>query len=240
MIPKLDVPYYEIELPSNKKRIKYRPFLVKEEKILLMALESKDPQEYLRATKQILSNCVLDEDVLVENLPSFDIEYLFLNIRAKSVNEVSELSYTCNNIVGEGEDAKECGGELKLTINLTELTVDIPDNHSSKVELTDKVGIQMKYPTLEFALIGATDIENAMNVILNCIDYIWDENEVYYAKDMKREELVEFIDGLTGIQFKKLESFFDSIPKIKQEFQIPCKKCGFVHTIKMDGLNDFF
>jgi len=240
MLPKLDVPYYEITLPSNERKLKFRPFLVKEEKILLMAIEAKEPSEYLKATKQILTNCILDEDVDVDSLPSFDLEYLILNIRAKSVNEISELSYTCNNIVGEGADAKECGGELKLSINLSEVTITIPEGHSSKIELTEKVGIQMKYPTLEFALFGSTDIENAMNVILNCIDYIWDENEVYYAKDMNRDELIEFIDGLTTVQFKKMESFFSNIPKLEKEYKVTCKKCGYVHTLKMNGLNDFF
>lgn len=237
MLPKLDVPYYELELPSNKRIIKFRPFLVKEEKLLLMAVESGEQHEYVKAAKQILTNCILDEDIVVGDLPSFDIEYVFLNLRAKSVNEISEMTYTCNNIV---EDGKECGNEMKLSVNLTEVTIDIPEDHSSKIELTDKIGVQMKYPKLDYALEGVTDFESAMNLILNSVDYIWDENEVYYAKDMQKQELSDFIDGLTPTQFKKIEHFFEQIPKLKKDYQLTCKKCGFVHNISFNGLSDFF
>jgi len=240
MLPKLDVPYYELELPSTKRIVKYRPFLVKEEKILLMASESNEESEYVKAAKQILTNCILDEDIDVGQLPPFDVEYLFLNLRAKSVNEISEMHYTCNNIISDGDASKTCGHEMKLSINLTEIQVEMPENHSTRIELTDKIGIQMKYPDLNSALGSVNTLDEAMNLIVKSIDFIWDEDEVYSAKDKSEEELLEFIDGLTPTQFKKIEEFFEKSPKLKKDFELKCSKCGFVHTISLNGLSDFF
>lgn len=243
-LPKIDLPTFELTLPSNNKKIRFRPFLVKEEKILLMAMESEKEKDIMDATKQIINNCSLDP-INVDDMPLFDVEYFFLNLRARSVNEIIEARYKCNNIVTDKDEQKECSNILKLDINLLEISIPKNPNHSSKISLSKDIGVQMRYPKMSLlesnqSINNVSSIEYAFNYIADCIEYIYDKETVYYSKDVDKKEIITFIESLTSDQFKKIEEFFDTIPKLEKTFDIKCEKCGFDHKIVMEGLQSFF
>jgi hypothetical protein len=238
-LPKLDVPTYEIELPVSKKKIKYRPFLVKEQKNLLMAIESNESKTIQQSIKDILYNCTLTEGVDIEKLPIIDVEYYFINLRAKSVGESVESRYRCNNEV----DGKECGNIMEKDVNLLELKVQIDPSISPEIQLTNKVSIKMKYP--EFGMVqdslkyeDITDI--TFNMIANSIEYIYDGEQFYYGHEAQPGEMLEFVEGMNQEQFAKVEEFFNSLPKLKETLDIKCSKCGFQHKIEVEGLESFF
>jgi hypothetical protein len=243
MLPKLDVPIYELKLISNGKIVKFRPFLVKEQKIFLMASQSEDAKEVIDAIKQVLSNCVVD-DTDVTSLPVFDLEFLFLNLRAKSVGENVELNYVCNNLVKnekDGEEEEACGGKIKLNVNLMEVDTIKNPEHTNKIMLTDKLGLMMKYPS--FDIIKKLNIQNEselLKVIISCIDYIFDENEIYYAKDTTEEELTDFIESMQQSDVQKIQKFFETMPKISKNVEFKCKKCGYEEKITIEGIQNFF
>lgn len=241
-LPKIDVPIYTIDLPLLKKKVRYRPFLVKEEKILLMAMESKDEKTIIESIKQIINNCCLDE-VDIEKLPVLDVEFFFLHLRARSIGEVVDLQYKCNNKVkDESGDEKDCGNVVKLNVNILEIQPEVNSNHTNKIELSDKLGIVMKYPNfkvLENTQDGS-DVEKIIKIISNCIDYIYDEETIYYKKDITEQELIDFIDGMSREQFAKIQEFFDTIPKIKKDVEFKCSKCGYNEKIAIEGLQNFF
>lgn len=243
MLPKIDVPIYELTLPLTEKIIRFRPFLVKEEKILLMAMEAQEADSVLLAVKQILTNCCLD-DLNVDDLPIADIEFLFLNLRARSVNEVVELPYKCNNKITVDGQEKECGNVVNLEVNLLEIRPTMPEKRIDKIELNDKMGILVKYPS--FKMIenaqkeDGSEIEKLMNVLVACIDGIYTEETVFYSKDVSKKELLEFIESLTREQFAKVQEFFESMPKIKKEMDFNCNKCGYHEDITIEGLQSFF
>ena len=243
-LPKIDVPTYETTLISSGKKVKYRPFLVKEQKLFLMASQSTDEKETVDVVKQVLNNCILS-DIDVDDLPTFDLEHLFMQLRARSVGEVVNLKYNCNNTVKDdkGED-KVCGGLVKFDLNLLEIEPTRNEEHNNKIEITDKLGIVMKYPTLgmvkNFDNLQSESIDTIMEVIVSCIDFIYDADQMYYAKDSTKEELMEFVDNLQQDDLEKIQKFFTTMPKISKPLDFKCGKCGYEEKIVVEGIQNFF
>jgi len=234
-LPKLTTPTYELEIPSTDEKIKYRPFLVKEEKILMMAMESKENADITQAVKDIVSECTFNK-VNISNMPMFDVEYIFLQIRSKSVGEVSKLKLLC-------PDDKKTYAEVDL--NLTEVKVQVGEDHTNKIELNDGMGIIMTYPTIDsFSTSGIKDINasNMLDVISGCIMQIYEKNgeKTYDPKDQTKKELMEFIEQLNTKQFKDVQKFFETMPKLKHEITIKNPKTKKESKITLTGLNDFF
>ena len=237
-LPKLNVPVYEAILPSTEKVIKYRPFLVKEEKLLLTALEADDSKALSSAVKQIVNNCVQGE-LDVDNLSTFDIEYLFLRLRAKSVGEkvtVGLRPWGCPK-----NEGKLCENSTSVEINLEEVKVDKSTASSSKIMLDDKIGIKMKYPDIDSVNIIGTSSEAAgMDVIRGCVDMIFTEEETYERDSFTDKELDEFIDSLNSQQFKLIKDFFDNMPVLTHTVKYKCETCGENKETTLTGLNSFF
>jgi hypothetical protein len=238
-LPKIDVPTYEIELPVSKTKIKYRPFLVKEQRNLLMAIESSESTTIQQNIKDILYNCTLTEGVNIEKLPIIDVEYYFINLRSKSVGEVVESRYRCNNEVND----VECGNIMEKDVDLTQIKVKMNDDISPEIQLTPNISIKLKYP--EFGIVkDSLRYENindvTFNMIAQSIEYIYDGQQFYYATESTPEELIEFVEGLNQEQFSKIENFFNNLPKLKETLNITCSKCGFQHKIEVEGLESFF
>jgi hypothetical protein len=242
MLPKLDVPIYDLTLPLSKRKIQIRPFLVKEEKIFLMASESDDEESILTAIKQIVNNCCLTEDIDVELLPISDLEFIFFNLRARSIGEVVELKYKCNNKIHMGEEIKTCDNMVEFEINILDIKPEISENHNNKIELSENLGIVMKYPNFKLIdkLKDLSETEVMMETILNCIDYIYNDDEIFYAKDVSKKELVEFVEGMNHKQFLNLQQFFETIPKITKDVDFECDKCGYKEKIVLEGIQNFF
>jgi T4 bacteriophage base plate protein len=243
MLPKIDVPIYELILPLTKKSIRFRPFLVKEEKILLMAMESEESDAVLLAIKQILTNCCLD-DLDVDDLPITDIEYLFLNLRARSVNEIVELPYRCNNKIDVNGEQKECGNIVTLQMNLLEIRPEVHEKKIDKIELSQNMGILIKYPSFKMVEEAqkqeVSEVDKLMNILVACIDGVYTEETIFYSKDVPKKELLDFIENLTREQFGKVQEFFETMPKIKKDVDFSCTKCGYQETITIEGLQSFF
>lgn len=242
-LPRIDTPVYELTLPLSKKNVRFRPFLVKEQKNLLMAIEADDKDTIERNIKQILINCTLTEGLDIDNLPVVDVEYYFINLRAKSVGEIIENKYICNNKVESEEGLKECGNTMTSKFDLTEIKVDMDPNVSDTIELTKKISIKLCYPkfsTVERISKSSGSVDAAFDVVIDSIEYIYDGEQYYYANESTREELVEFIDQLNTEQFGKIETFFEKLPKITKHLELKCKKCGFKHDINVEGLESFF
>ena len=234
-LPKLTTPTYELEEPSTDEKIKYRPFLVREEKILLIALESGESKDIINAVKEIVSECTFGK-VDLGILPMFDVEYIFLNIRSKSVGEISTLRLLCPD---DGETY------ANVDVNLNDVQVHVDEGHNNKIELTDEMGIIMTYPNIDsYTESGITDItaSNMLDVIGTCILQIYDKKgeEVFEAKDQTKKELTEFIEQLNTKQFKELQKFFDTMPKLKHEIEIVNPKTKVKTKVALQGLNDFF
>jgi hypothetical protein len=243
MLPKIEVPIYETQLISNGKTIRYRPFLVKEQKLFLMAAESEDVKDTITAIKQVINNCVIDE-IDVDNLSTFDIEHLFIQLRARSISEVVNLGFNCNNKIknDEGEE-KACGNLVKFDLNLLEIQPTLNDKHTNKVELTDKMGMVLKYPTFSVVNkmdVNSEDMEQILDIIINCIDYIYDDDQIYYAKDSNKKELLEFVENMKQSDLEKVQEFFNTLPKIKKELHFNCGKCGYEEDIVVEGIQSFF
>lgn len=241
MLPKIDVPVYEIKLPSNGQSVRFRPFTVKEEKLFLMAYESNDAKYSVDTIIQVLNNCVVG-DVDIKELPTFDIEYLFLNLRARSVGEIVKLKYRCNNEVGTEEEPKKCNSSVEMELNVLEIEASKNVEHSSKIEITENLGIVMKYPKMGLIKdnTDAEDFNSVLDLIINCIDYIYDKDNLYYSKDSTKEELTEFLDSLQTKDLEKIKEFFDTMPKLKKMVDFECKKCGYKENIELEGLQSFF
>jgi len=238
-LPKLDVPIYELKLPSNNKKISYRPFLVKEEKILLMAMEGEDNKEITTSIKQIVNNCILTKNIDVDKLPLFDIEYILLNLRGKSMGDTIKTNYIHKN-----DDEKKCKPtEIEIDVNTIKIKKD--PTHDPKIQLTNSVGIVMSYPDIDMMtkisdLSGGTHSVVAFDLIAKCIDQIYDEENVYNNTDHTPDELQEFLERLTPDQFKKIEHFFITIPKMYKDIEFKCGSCGHIEEIKLEGLASFF
>jgi DNA-directed RNA polymerase subunit M/transcription elongation factor TFIIS len=242
MLPKIDVPIYSIKLLSTGKEVKYRPFTVKEEKLFLMASESKEMDTIVDTTKQVLNNCILS-DIDIDSIPVFDIEYLFLNIRARSVSEVVSVNYNCNNEIKNESDegTHKCGNVVKLDINLLEIKPNETKKLENKIQLTNKLGIVMKYPNFNTVTkYEDNNTENILKLTVSCIDYIYDDDQIYYAKDSTEEELIEFIENMQTKDLEKIKEFFDNMPKLSKNLDFKCGKCGYEETITLEGLQSFF
>lgn len=241
MLPKIDVPVYEIKLPSSGEAIRFRPFTVKEEKLFLMAYESDDAKYSVDTIIQVLNNCVIS-DIQIKDLPTFDIEYLFLNLRARSIGEIVKLRYRCNNDVGTEEEPKKCNSLVEMELNILEVEPTKSPEHTNKIEITNDLGIVMKYPKMSLIKDNAEvdDFNVVLELIINCIDYIYDKDNIYYAKDSSNEELMEFLDSLQSKELEKIKVFFDTMPKMKKKVDFECKKCGYHENIELEGLQSFF
>lgn len=238
-LPKIDTPVYDLDLPLSKKHIRFRPFLVKEQKNLMMAMEADDKETIERNIRQVLTNCTLSDNFDVDRLPVIDVEYYFINLRARSVGEIVENKYICTNEV----DGVQCSNKMETKFNLLDITVDINPNAKDIIQLTDKISIKLKYP--EFSLIDKlkqkeTAVDIAFEVVVDSIEYIFDGEQYYHANETSKEELMQFIESLSQEQFSKLEEFFDNLPKMNRKVEMKCSKCGFDHTISMEGLESFF
>jgi|TARA_B100000945_G_scaffold288273_1_gene260527 hypothetical protein len=234
-LPKLTTPTYELEIPSTDEKIKYRPFLVKEEKILMMALESKQEKDITQAVKEIVKECTFDK-VNIDNMPMFDVEYIFLNIRSKSVGEVSKLKILC-------PDDKKTYADVELDLN--EVNVQVGEDHTNKIDLGNGTGMIMQYPSIDsFKDSGIRDINasNMLEVISTCILQIYEDEgkKVYNSKDQTQKELTDFIEQLNTKQFKDVQKFFDTMPKLKHEITVKNPKTKVESKITLSGLNDFF
>lgn len=242
VLPSITTPRYTLEQPSTGKQISYRPFLVKEEKILLMALESNDASDAIAATKQVIANCCDLENI--DTMPMFDIEYILLQLRSKSVGEIAEPSIKC----------PECGGTIKLKLDLSKVKVQKKKDHTSRIQLTPTVGLVMKYPTYSM-LQSAKGAENlntteTLDLMLDCIDFIFDGDQNHKASEQTREELHAFVDQLTQAHFAKIQDFFDTMPKLEHTMAYTCSnkieadgepsKCGHKGKLVISTLQDFF
>lgn len=238
-LPVQNVPNFELILPSNKKKVKFRPFLVGEEKILILALETRDMVQISRSIKQVLDNCILTRGIKVEELPAFDIEYLFLQIRSKSIGESIDLIVTC-------EDDRET--KVPVTIFVDQIKIVIPENHTDKIDLENGYFIQMKYPSLlqfienTFQLDRTTidNLDKNLKLVSSCIDTVYNDEECWSASDCTEAELLEYIERLTPNQYKKLELFFETMPKLSLTLNVTNPNTEVVNTVVLEGLNDFF
>ncbi len=244
-LPKLTVPFYDLVCPSGQK-VSFRPFLVKEEKLLLIALESKDADTIFKTVLQILQNCVGDvSGIKVEKLPLFDIEFLFLNLRARSIGEQVQLRYQCKNTVANTETGIEsiCGTISEYQIDILNIKPTFGAGHNKYIELTETVGVTLKYPTFRsFQKVARKDLppDEAFAFLLECIESINDADTVTMASDVHPKELEEFIDMLTHEQISKMDKFFNTMPKIETVVKFECPKCGVKENIEVSGLDDFF
>ena len=236
-LPKIATPTYELELPSTGQSIEYRPFLVKEEKVLVIALESEDNKQITTAIKAVLKNCVLTKGIKVDHLPTFDIEFLFLNIRGKSVGEELEVNIICPD---DGET------QVPVTINLDEIEVQKNEDHTNKIKLDNSIMMEMKYPSLDQFIKSNFDFneKNAMDqsfdLIAGSIDKIYTEDEVWATADCTKKEVKEFLESMNSSQFKKIESFFDTMPKLSHTIKVTNPKTKVESEVVLEGLASFF
>jgi len=236
-LPKIATPVYELELPSTGKTIEYRPFLVKEEKVLVIALESEDTKQITTAIKNVIRNCIKTKGVKVEDLPTFDIEYLFLNIRGKSVGEEIEVNVTCPD---DGET------QVPVTINLDDIEVQKNDEHTNRIKVDDSIMMEMKYPSLDQFIKNNFDFndKNAMDqsfeLIATCIDKIFTEDEVWAVEDCSKKEIVDFLEQMNSSQFKEIEKFFETMPKLSHSITVKNPKTKKENVVVIEGLAGFF
>ena len=233
-LPKIDLPIFELKLVSLPNPIKFRPFLVKEEKLLLMALQSNDETTVYKTIKQVINNCLI-ENVDIDKIPIFDIEYLFLNIRAKSVGEVLEFSITCPD---DGET------QVEVEVNIDDIKVDIDKNHKDTIDLENGYFIKMKYPTMKYIMTKKDDakniVESTFEYAVECIDQIYNDEEVWTAADSTKKELSDFVENLNSKQYQKIQDFFNTMPKLKHVVPITNPKTGVKSDVTIEGLANFF
>jgi len=236
-LPKIATPTYELELPSTGETIQFRPFLVKEEKILVIALESEDNKQITNAIKGVIKNCIKTKGIKVEQLPTFDIEYLFLNIRGKSVGEEIELNVICPD---DGET------EVPVKINIDDIKVQKDDEHDNKIKISDNLMMVMKYPSLDQFIKNNFDFENknamdqSFELIASCIDSICSEEEVWAAGDCTKKEINEFLESMNSSQFKGIEKFFETMPKLSHTISVTNPATKVKSDVVLEGLASFF
>jgi hypothetical protein len=236
-LPKISTPTYELELPSTEQPVKYRPFLVKEEKLLVIALESEDTKQITNAIKTVIKNCILTKDIKVETLPTFDIEFLFLNIRGKSVGEQVDVNIIC-------PDDNETN--VSVSINLDDIKVQKSEEHTNKIKVDRKIMMEMKYPSLEQFIKNNFDFDdkNAMDqsfdLIASCIDKIYTEDEVWSTSDVTKKEVTEFLESMNSSQFKDIEKFFETMPKLSHTIKVKNPKTEVESEVILEGLASFF
>ena len=236
-LPKISTPTYELELPSTQKKVRYRPFLVKEEKVLLIALESEDTKEITNAIRAVIKSCVLTRGIKVETLPTFDIEYLFLNIRGKSVGEVIEVNLICPD---DGVT------EVKKNIPIDDIQIQRTDGHTNQIKLDDNIMMELKYPSLDqfiknnFDFTEGNQMDQSFELIGTCIDKIYTEEEVWTASDCTKKELTEFLESMNSSQFKEIENFFETMPKLTHTIKVKNPNTEKENDVVLEGLASFF
>ena len=236
-LPKIATPTYELELPSTGKTVTYRPFLVKEEKLLVLALESEDTKQITTAIKAVLKSCVQTKGIKVEQLPTFDIEFLFLNIRGKSVGEKLEVNVIC-------PDDEET--QVKVDINLDDIQIEKSEDHNNQIKLDDELMMEMKYPSLDEFIKNNFDFKNenvmdqSFQLIASCIDKIYNEEEVWATADCTKKEVNEFLEQMNSIQFKEIETFFETMPKLSHTISVTNPKTKVKSDVVLEGLASFF
>ena len=236
-LPTIATPTYELELPSTGKKVKYRPFLVKEEKLLVLALETESTKDITTAIKNVLKNCIQTRGIKVENLPTFDIEYLFLNIRGKSVGEDIEVNLICPD-----DDVTQ----VPTTINIDDIKIQKDEKHTNKIKLDDNLMMEMKYPSLDqfirsnFDFNEDSNVDQSFDLIATCIDKIYNEEEVWSTADCTKKEVRDFLEQMNSMQFKEIEKFFETMPKLSHSIKIKNPKTKVESTVVLEGLSSFF
>ncbi len=236
-LPKISTPTYELELPSTGQEIKYRPFLVKEEKLLVLALESENTKEITTAIKNVIKSCIQTKNIKVESLPTFDIEYLFLNIRGKSLGEEIEVNVICPD---DGETY------VPVKINIDEIQVQKNEEHTNKIQVDDNIVMQMKYPSLDqfiknnFDFSGDTNMDQSFDLVASCIDKIFNDEEVWTSGDVTKKELIDFLEQMNSAQFKQIEKFFETMPKLSHSVKVKNPKTEVESEVILEGLSSFF
>ena len=237
-LPKITTPTYELVLPSTEQKIKYRPFLVREEKLLVLAMETEDVKEITTAVKQVIKNCIESpKTIKVEHLPTFDIEYLFLNIRGKSVGEEVEVNIYCPD---DGET------QVPVKIPISDIEVEKNSEHNKHIKVDDTITMEMKYPSLDqfiktnFDIEKENNVEQSFDLIAACTDKVYTEEEVWDSADLTKKDLVDFLDQMNSVQFKEIEKFFETMPKLRHEVKITNPKTKVKSTVYLEGLNSFF
>jgi len=236
-LPKITTPTYELELPSTQKKVRYRPFLVKEEKVLLIALETEDTKEITNAIRAVIKSCVLTRGIKVETLPTFDIEYLFLNIRGKSVGETIEVNLICPD---DGVT------EVKKNIPIDDIQIQRTDGHTNQIKLDDNIMMELKYPSLDqfiknnFDFTEGNQMDQSFELIGSCIDKIYTEEEVWSSSDCTKKELTEFLESMNSSQFKEIENFFETMPKLTHTIKVKNPNTEKESDVVLEGLASFF
>lgn len=236
-LPTIATPTYELELPSTGQTIKYRPFLVKEEKLLVLALESDSTKEISTAIKSVLKNCIQTKGIKIETLPTFDIEYLFLNIRGKSIGEEIEV-----NLIAPDDGTTS----VPVKINIDDIKVQKKEEHNKTIKLDDSLMMEMKYPSLEqfiksnFDFSNESGMDQSFELIATCIDKIYNEEEVWTTSDCTKKEITDFLEQMNSIQFKEIEKFFETMPKLSHEITFTNPKTKVESTVVLEGLSSFF
>jgi|TARA_B000000609_G_scaffold155481_1_gene146520 hypothetical protein len=235
-LPTIATPTYELTLPSNNKKVKYRPFLVKEEKVLILAMESEDTKQITTAITDVLNACILTRGIKIDSLPTFDIEYLFLNVRAKSVGEVVDLVVTCED---DGET------KVDISVNLDDIKVERNKKHKKDIKLDNNLSLRLKYPSMEQFIksnfdFEGTNVDASFKMIAGCIDQIYNEEEAWPATDYSEKERIEFLDQLNTKQFKEVEQFFDTMPKLSHKLVVKNPNTGVDNNVVLEGLASFF
>jgi len=236
-LPKIATPIYELELPSTGETIKFRPFLVKEEKLLVLALESEDTKQITNAIKSVIKNCIQTKGIKVEALPTFDIEFLFLNIRGKSVGENIEVNIICPD---------DETTEVPVTIDLDEIRVQTNDDHTRQIKIDDALMMEMKYPSLDQFIKNNFDFEDknvmdqSFDLIASCVDKIYSEDDVWAADDCTKKELKDFLDQMNSSQFKSIETFFETMPKLSHKIKVTNPNTKVESEVVLEGLASFF
>lgn len=239
-LPKISTPVYELVLPSTEKIIKYRPFLVREEKILILALETQSTKEITNAIKQVLKDCIITKGIKIEQLPTFDIEYIFLNVRSKSVGESIDLIVTCSD---------DMETQVPVTVFIDEIKVQKDPNHTTDISLDGNLVLKMKYPSLDQFIKtnfdfsteqSASNIEKSLDIIASCIDIVFTADESWAAADSTKKELTDWIETLDSNQFKQVENFFNTMPKLAHTFKVKNPKTNVESEVTLEGLTSFF
>lgn len=228
-LPKLDTPTYELKLPSNGKTVRFRPFLVKEHKVLLTMVEAEE-SEVARIIRELIDACTFGK-LNVNELPHFDVEYIFMNLRAKSIGESVEVIVNC-----------ECGNKIETSFNIDDLVVEVPPGHSNKIMISDAIGVEMRYPTIDevLSVFATNSVDKVMSLIVDNISAIYTKDDYFETKDQPRQDIEDFVFSLTKAQFDKLEEFFVTSPKIVQVVEADCPQCGKHNTSRLEGLQNFF
>jgi|TARA_B100000035_G_scaffold106454_1_gene90285 hypothetical protein len=236
-LPKISTPTYELNLPSTGKKVQYRPFLVREEKLLVLALETEDPKDITTAMKTVIKNCIQTRGIKVETLPTFDIEYLFLNIRGKSVGEEIEVSIICP------DDEQTT---VPVVLNVDDIKVQKSKEHTTKIQIDDSLIMEMKYPSLDqfiknnFDFSEENQIDQSFQLITSCIDKIYNEEEVWSTADVTNKEITDFLEQMNSKQFKQIEKFFETMPKLSHDIKVKNPNTGVESTVVLEGLASFF